>query len=244
MAFADGQLDAARVARIERHLRDHPQDAERVARWREQNAALKAVLDPVLDEPAPARLRGTLEQARHGGGGWRMAAAAIVLLAAGTAAGWGLRGLAGPEAAPPMVAASPAGEALRAHAVYAVEVRHPVEVGADAEAHLVAWLSKRLGAKLSAPDLSDRGFRLIGGRLLPAASGAAAMFMYEDAAGRRVSIHAVRRHGDGRTAFRFIRRGKWRGFAWRDPDMAYAVIGDIDRPTLKALALKAHDALG
>ena len=34
-----------------------------------------------------------------------------------------------------------------------VEVAHPVEVGAAQEAHLLQWLSKRLGRKLAAPDL-------------------------------------------------------------------------------------------
>src|SRR6202008_1834129 len=51
--------------------------------------------------------------------------------------------------------------------VYSPEVRHPVEVGADKEQHLVAWLSKRLGAQLRAPKLEALGYSLVGGRLLP-----------------------------------------------------------------------------
>jgi hypothetical protein len=36
------------------------------------------------------------------------------------------------------------------------------------EAHLIQWLSKRLGRQLIAPDLTAGGFQLMGGRLLPA----------------------------------------------------------------------------
>ena len=43
--------------------------------------------------------------------------------------------------------------AANAHAVYVPEVRHPVEVGADQEAHLVQWLSKRLAVPVRAPAL-------------------------------------------------------------------------------------------
>jgi anti-sigma factor RsiW len=52
-------------------------------------------------------------------------------------------------------------------------VRHPVEVGAQQEAHLVQWLSRRLGRPLAAPALQDRGFHLLGGRLLPGEPAAA-----------------------------------------------------------------------
>jgi anti-sigma factor RsiW len=36
-------------------------------------------------------------------------------------------------------------DAIAAHRTFSVETRHPVEVGAYEEAHLVQWLSKRLG---------------------------------------------------------------------------------------------------
>ena len=44
--------------------------------------------------------------------------------------------------------------ALVAYAVYAPEVRHPVEVAATQQEHLVQWLSKRLGRPLKVPDLT------------------------------------------------------------------------------------------
>ena len=57
--------------------------------------------------------------------------------------------------------------AIGAHSVYVPEVRHPVEVRAAEEAHLVRWLAKRVGADLRAPALGGAGWKLMGGRLLP-----------------------------------------------------------------------------
>ena len=48
-------------------------------------------------------------------------------------------------------------EAALAHVAYVPEVRHPVEVTAAEEKHLVAWLSKRLDAPLRAPSLVSPG---------------------------------------------------------------------------------------
>ena len=80
-------------------------------------------------------------------------------------------------------------EAVIAHVVYSPEVRHPVEVGADQEAHLVAWLSKRLGASLKVPQLQPIGYQLVGGRLLPGNQGPVAQFMFQDGNGRRLTLY-------------------------------------------------------
>ena len=96
---------------------------------------------------------------------------------AGAASGW-----VASRALPSRSAA--VGVAINATAAYrtfVVEVAHPVEVDAAHEQHLMRWLSKRLGRKLTAPDLSKFGYSLIGGRLLPAGGYAAAQLMYENA---------------------------------------------------------------
>ena len=65
-------------------------------------------------------------------------------------------------------------DALAAHRLYIGEVRHPIEVRA-AEAHLLPWLSRRIGTTMRAPDLSAFDLTLLGGRLLPGAHGPAAL---------------------------------------------------------------------
>ncbi|TIL54623.1 MAG: anti-sigma factor, partial [Mesorhizobium sp.] len=79
-------------------------------------------------------------------------------------------------------------QAIAAHVLYAAEQRHAVEVPASDKDHLQTWLSNRVGLKLVAPDLAAQGFQLVGGRLLPAGESKAAMLLYEDAKGERISL--------------------------------------------------------
>ncbi|HEX7465011.1 MAG TPA: anti-sigma factor, partial [Usitatibacter sp.] len=73
-------------------------------------------------------------------------------------------------------------------------MRHPVEVDAKDQDHLVKWLSKRLDMALTVPVLSTEGFELLGGRLLPGNDGPVAQFMYQDASGKRLTLYVTRPH--------------------------------------------------
>lgn len=244
LSYVDGILDPARVEEVEAWLAANPQDAERVRQWCEQVDGLHRLFDPVLDEPIPDHLKIPVVKAGRLAS-WlppllRMAAMVLLVLAGGMG-GWWLRGGPGEERAAPgaMVAA----EALSAHVIFAAEIRHPVEVGVGERAHLVAWLSKRLGAELKVPDLSAAGFSLVGGRLLPASSGPAAQFMYENADGRRVTLY-LRRNTDGtETAFRFASQGRVEAFYWLDGPLGYALAGDVDRERLMEMAKAVYHQL-
>ncbi|MDA8109214.1 MAG: anti-sigma factor, partial [Betaproteobacteria bacterium] len=164
--------------------------------------------------------------------------------AIGAAAGWRLHepvtGALVQDSAPAFVR-----RAAIAHATYSPEVRHPVEVGADQEAHLVAWLSKRLGAKVRAPKLDAAGFSLVGGRLLPGDSGPVAYFMYQSAQGRRITLY-MRTEGPKQreTAFRFAREGNVRVFYWIDHGFGYALSSiDVARPDLLHVANLVYQQL-
>src|SRR6185503_1073447 len=139
-AYADGKLPEERRAAVAAWLAAHPEDAERIESYRQLAAELRSSYDSVLDEPVPERLERALRagRVRH----LAMVAGWVALgLVIGAIAGWQLHG-ARPALAPGADAAdSMAHRAVVAHATYSPEVRHPVEVGADQEAHLVAWLS-------------------------------------------------------------------------------------------------------
>jgi len=237
-AYADGQLDGARAERVERWLAAHPDDAARVRGWREQNRLIQAIHDAVPDKPFDWSGRGpSLGRGQHLGRGmvamggrrtWRAAAAAVALFVAGGAAGWFGNDLLGARGAE---TAQVAEAAISAHRLYTAENRHPVEVRAT-EAHLLGWLSRRLGHELVAPDLKAQGYWLVGGRLLPGANGAAAQLMYEDRGGRRLTLYAVRSGKTGESAFRFAESQGTRAIYWMDGPVAYALIGDLDRATL------------
>ena len=125
--------------------------------------------------------------------------------------------------------------ALGAHTVYVPEVRHPVEVKADEE-HLIRWLTRRVGAPIRAPSLADRGWKLMGGRLLPDLGLPAAQFMYEDAAGRRLTLYIRKETGLDNTSFQFAERDGLGSFYWIDRPLAYALTGRLGREELMTLA--------
>jgi anti-sigma factor RsiW len=238
-AWADGRLPAARRAEVDAWLAARPEEAERVAAYRTLNEQVRAYFGPVLDEPVPERL----EAFGRGGVRWRRAAAVAGWLAVGAAiggiAGWNLHAVRAP--APAAVAPETpvlAHRAALAHATYAPEVRHPVEVGADQEQHLVAWLSKRLGGDVRAPKLDAEGMSLVGGRLLPRDPGPVAQFMYQNAQGRRVTLYVRSEPLDQReTAFRYAREGNVRVFYWIDRKFGYALSSaDLEREDLLRLA--------
>jgi anti-sigma factor RsiW len=131
-----------------------------------------------------------------------------------------------------------------AHAVYAPEVRHPVEVTADQETHLVAWLSKRLGTSLKVPHLESAGYGLVGGRLLPGEQGAVAQFMYQDAKGQRLTLYVrTNMEHNKESAFRFAQEGNVRVFYWIDRRLGYALSGEISKDELLRVATAVHQQL-
>ncbi|MGH8323661.1 MAG: anti-sigma factor family protein, partial [Steroidobacteraceae bacterium] len=211
-----------------------------------QRDALRAYYGPVLDEPVPERLthlarRGPRARGVALAAGW-VALGAFV----GSLAGWQLHALQNSRMPLMSEGASIARSAAVAHATYSPEVRHPVEVAADQEAHLVAWLSKRLGAPVRAPVLDAAGLALVGGRLLPGEGDPAtgpqpapvAQFMYQGRKGQRVTLYVrTEAHDHGETAFRFAREGSVDVFYWIDHRFGYALSsGDLDRAELLRLA--------
>ncbi|MNN70883.1 hypothetical protein D3C81_1867720 [compost metagenome] len=132
-----------------------------------------------------------------------------------------------------------------AHAVYTPEVRHPVEVGAEQEAHLVQWLSKRLGTKLQPPALSPLGYHLIGGRLLPGdGDGPVAQFMYEDGGGKRLTLYVAKeRAGRQETAFRYTQEQDLSVFYWIDGQLGYALSANLPKPELSKIASAVYAQL-
>ena len=236
-AWVDGQLSPDRARAVEAAAAADPALATRMQAYADQNRELRALFGAVADEPLPERLRApgiALRQTRRR---WMIpVAASVAWLAVGLAGGWLANDRLGGRA---LVEASRhvAEEAMSAHRVYAVEVVHPVEVFAGQEAHLVKWLSKRLGHDIRTPDLAALGFKLVGGRLLPAEGGEpAAQFMYEDQAGRRVTVYVSLYNSGQETAFRYQEVQGAGAFVWLEPEMGYAIAGDIPRDPLLAIS--------
>ena len=130
--------------------------------------------------------------------------------------------------------------AMAAHRIYVGERLHPVEVSGDQEAHLVQWLSRRLGKPLTAPNLKAQGYRLIGGRLLPDSGEAAALFMYENEAGNRLTLYVRAGGAETETAFRFEEEEGVSAFPWIENGLSYVVSAKAERAQLLPLAEKIY----
>lgn len=241
-AYVDGALPEARRLEVEAWLAAHPDDAARVRAWEAHDRALHAAFDDVLNEPLPLELVRATRR--------RTLPAAFVALAATLAmVTTGLVGYAvGVQHAPPPAQFAGNGglarDAALAHAVFSPEARHPVEVDAAHADHLVAWLSKRVGTPLDAPDFGAQGFALLGGRLLAGDTGPVAQFMYQDALERRVTLY-VRRAvtGNQETTFRHASENGIDVFYWIDGDFGYALSGQIGRQAMQELAEAAYHPL-
>ena len=266
-AWLDGELPPEQAEAVGRWLDAHPEAAARVRLWAADREALRVRLDALLHEPLPPALTDAVWRKEPAAGSpvqapgvwWRQRHAGLAL-AASFVAGIGLTlavmawRSAGPGAAQE-VAAWPQ-RAMVAHAVYVPEQRHPVEVStrtatggeeAAQEAHLSAWLTKRLGRPVGLFDLREQGFALMGGRLLPADGGPGAQLMYEDAAGSRVTVYlqvperaSPQAPRDDVVQFRYAQRDRLGQFYWVEgapgQETGYALVGELPKARLLALA--------
>jgi anti-sigma factor RsiW len=237
-AYVDQALTDDERREVEAWIARDAEAAQRVRAYLEQNAALHARFDPILHAPhaidvTAARRRGALPRS--------LALAAAVVLGIGVGYAW--RSWHASADGPAAIAR----EAALAHAAYVTEVRHPVEVTAAEEKHLLAWLSKRLESPLRAPSLAAFGYQLLGGRLLPPTSprdpAPVALLMYENAQGRRLTLLVKRAARNTETSFRFSEDGGARVFYWIDGPFGYALAGDLDRGELQRIARGVYQQL-
>jgi anti-sigma factor RsiW len=260
-ALVDGQGALDDLAALRIRLAEDPDAQARLAQWQGQRDALQRLHAQVLSEAVPH----TLLQAAQAGDAvrttgnhwWRyggMAASVVMAFGAGWLANANWQEVGGRETtAPSMASAQPEREFVRqavlAHAVYAPEIRHPVEVSAQEQTHLVQWLSKRLDKPLKVPDLTAQGFDLVGGRLLPGEAGARAQFMFQDATGQRVTLYlgamdsAAAGVSGKETGFRFESQAAIPSFYWVDQGFGYALAGQLPRAALMQLAQEVYRQL-
>jgi anti-sigma factor RsiW len=235
-AYVDNELPAERRDDVEMWLATHPEDDERVRSWRAMAEALHARYDAVADEPVPKRLE--IERLVRQPRKWVYGAIAATLVAfiAGGGVGWLARG----AAASPSAFQNFTVDALDAHRLYVVEVRHPVEVPGTERAHLQQWLTKRCGWVVHAPELEASGLKLVGGRLLPGPTGPASFLMYESASGERFTIYTAKAAAET-TQMRYAKQDKDGALFWAERGVAYVVSGSSDRERLTQVARLVYD---
>ena len=238
-AYVDDELPANRRSAVEAWLLTHPDDAVRVAAWRKQAELIRERYGHLAYEAPPHRLTIERLTRRRYGSIVSAVAASLAAFLVGGAAGWTAHSI---EVEKPSELARFTTDALVAYRLYAVEVRHPVEVPGEQRPHLVEWLSKRVGSPLHPPELDKHGLKLVGGRLLPGPTGPSAFFMYENPSGERFTLYCGRIN-DGETALRFTKGEHNAAYYWVDRNLAYVLSGPMETGKLREIAQAAYDQI-
>jgi anti-sigma factor RsiW len=235
-AYVDNELPAERRGDVEAWLATHPDDAGRVQSWRAMAEMLHARYDQVADEAVPKRLE--IERLVRQPRKWMAAAVAASLLAfiVGGGVGWVARG----ASAQPSAFQNLTLDALDAHRLYVVEVRHPVEVPGSERAHLQQWLTKRCGWEVRAPVLDGTGLKLVGGRLLPGPGGPASFLMYEGPTGERFTLYTSRAKTPS-AQMRYTAAENSGAMYWSEEGVGYVLSGPGDKDRLTQVARLVYD---
>ncbi|WP_114392010.1 anti-sigma factor family protein [Oleisolibacter albus] len=198
-AFLDGELSPEQEAQILARLDTDPSLRARLRRQAELQLPLMSGLTPAFRGSSHAlahRLADLLEQRAHipGTPRWRRwlprGLAAMLLLGLGWTGHAGLDRLLGPRLPPYAL------ETVQQHELFAHDPTRPVEIPASRNTEMVTWLSERLGRPVEVPDLRLLGLELVGGRLTGSEDGPLAQLLYQDRAGRRLTLSLIAAEAD------------------------------------------------
>jgi anti-sigma factor RsiW len=228
-AYVDGLLPESERAEVEGYLATRPEVAARIAAYKKQNESLHEMFDSVLDEPIPERLQVA---ATRPASSLMRYAAVFAWIAVGTVAGWAVNEYTQTRETAELALVR---QAAVAHLVYTPEAKRAVEVPAAEEQAMVKWLSKRMGVQISIPKLSEAGYQLLGGRLLPGSKDVACQIMYQNSEGKRVTLYMSKDKADP-APIRVVQQGALRVAYWADAKLGYAVSGDLEEGELARVA--------
>jgi anti-sigma factor RsiW len=232
-AYVDHQLLDADRRQLETWLAAHPDVAAQVHAWQQDAQRLRASLSGVLQQPAnpeldPALIRQRVKRQsrRH------LATAAMLLIAVsvGGLGGWQARQATLIEGMAPM------SDAMQAYRLFAQDGILPADYHVQSGGDMQGWLDRYFNQAYRLPDLSQAGFKAVSGRLLSTEQGAAAMVLYEDPQGRRISFY-IRPPGPEN---KFLPRGSrsadgLQAEYWSGAGYNYAMVSPQDASTTQML---------
>lgn len=232
-AYVDHQLDDADRQRVHHWLSHHPEAAATVNAWQQQAQQLRAALgNGVLPPPGPALAPQAIRHALRHRRRRLLARAAVLLLAVGVGglSGWRVREMTLDGHSLPMT------DALQAYRLFAEQGMLPADLKVRDSAELQPWLDRYFSRARRLPDLSSAGLQAVSARLLSTEQGPAAMVLYEDQEGRRVTFY-IRPPGANHSLLpRGSRRdGELQTEYWSSHDYNYAMVSTADDPALPLL---------
>lgn len=248
-ALVDGELDPARQAEVEAWLSDNPEAAQRVARYRAQNAGMHALFDGVMNEELPPGIQDALAGRRQWLPRGAAIAAGIALLLTGAVAGWVVRGelpttsddsALVAQAQPPIDTQELMVRAAMAHVVSSDDDLHMAT--SEGATEIKQYITTRMGETVRVPQLASLGYRLVGSRVLPDTGGPAAQFVFEDNDGERVSLY-VRSEAAKGVDITYALADDLSMFYWNDSEHSYALVRELEDETGRDALLKAARAV-
>lgn len=233
-AYVDHRLTPDERRQIECYLASHSDIKARVLGWQADAQTLRTALAGDLQLPANPQLSlESIRRQRRQRTGSHLARAAMLVLALGIGGigGWqGHQLVAGNSGVAPMT------DALQAYRMFAQQGIMPADFKVERNADLQAWLDRYFTDARRLPDLASAGFKAVGARLLSTDQGPAAMVLYQDSAGRRVSFY-VRPPGvnNGLLPRGTRRDGELQADYWSGPGYNYAMVIPVGDPATAQL---------
>jgi anti-sigma factor RsiW len=238
--YIDGQLQAARLVAVEAYLARNPEEAERVAVYREQNMLLQALgaeMNGDLPAAGEEKLRRSFAErqrrralARRG----RIAAMAAALVVAASLGAAGTAFWPRDTALP----AEPFGD-LADTATQSFYADADAKTGGEPK--LDALIDHRLGTSLRLPDLSQKGFALASGRLVATPRGPSVQLVYRDKTGRQLMLLlATETNGQ---SMPHVGQPPQLFYTWNDGPVSVAVGGGLGGDELRGIAEVAQRSL-
>jgi anti-sigma factor RsiW len=232
-AYVDHQLSDADRRLVETFLASNPEISAQVRAWQLDARQLRAALGGALQQPAnpdldPAVIRQRLQRQsrRH------LASAAVLLIAVsvGGFSGWQAREMTLVSAQAPMA------DAMQAYRLIAQQGILPADYKVGEDGDMQGWLDRYFTQANRLPDLSDAGFNPVSGRLLSTEQGPAAMVVYENQSGQKISFY-VRPPGPKNFLLPRGSRsdGELQAEYWSGSGYNYAMVSPADTPAARML---------
>ena len=232
-AYVDHQLSDADRHRVETYLANNAEVAAQVRAWQHDAHQLRAALSGALQQPAnpqldPAMIRQRVKRQsrRH------LASAAVLLIAVsvGGLSGWQARQMTLASAPLPMT------DAMQAYRLIAQQGILPADYKVSDDGDMQGWLDRYFSQAQRLPNLTASGYKPVSGRLLSTEQGPAAMVVYEDQSGHKVSFY-VRPPGPKNFLLPRGSRsdGELQAEYWSGAGYNYAMVSPSDTPAAQML---------
>jgi anti-sigma factor RsiW len=242
-AYVDGELPVSETAAVEAHLSECRDCAVLVRRERDFRALLRHQPRERAPEEFRRGLTALIRRERRRWTAWPWAVATAALAAAAVILAMVV--LPGSRAPEPLMA-----ELVDKHIAFA-QLEQPAEHAAADPAQVAAWFRQRAGLRVTVPDYSPAGIRLVGGRLADAHERKAAYLLYEKGS-VLLSVFVVptgdetpRPRGDDVTfrGHRYVKseRKGFRTVAWAENDVLFGLVSSLDYQALLECADRLRD---